>query len=113
MLLNLVLNALQAMPPSGGAVTVSLSVDGDGSARIVVDDTGPGVPPADRERIFRPFFTTKPGGTGLGLSVVAKIVEGSGGAVAVGDAEGGGARFTVTLPPAPAGTKAPLPEVIS
>jgi signal transduction histidine kinase len=111
-LLNLCLNALQAMGAKGGAVTVRMTEPEPGRVRLVVDDTGPGLPAADRERIFRPFYTTKEGGTGLGLSVVAKVVAQCGGTVEVGEAEGGGARFSVTLPSAPAGTRAPVPEVI-
>jgi signal transduction histidine kinase len=111
-LLNLCLNALQAMGPEGGAVTVRITEPDRGRVRVVVDDTGPGVPADQREVIFRPFHTTKERGTGLGLSVVAKIVAGCEGSVTVGDAEGGGARFTVDLPAAPAGARAPVPEVV-
>ncbi len=110
-LLNLGLNALQAMAGRGGALTVAVA-DAGGAVAITMDDTGPGVPPAERERVFRPFVTMRPGGTGLGLSVVARIVEDCGGSVEAGDAPGGGARFTVRLPAAPAGVPAPLPEVV-
>jgi signal transduction histidine kinase len=111
-LLNLCLNALQAIGERPGAVTVRITEPERGRVRIVVDDTGPGVPADQREAIFRPFHTTRERGTGLGLSVVAKVAAGCGGAVAVGEAEGGGARFTVDLPAAPAGTPAPVPEVV-
>jgi len=111
-LLNLCLNALQAIGTGGGAVTVRFSEPGSGRVRISVDDTGPGVPANQREVIFRPFHTTKEKGTGLGLPVVAKIVAGCDGTVTVEDAEGGGARFTVELPAAPAGTRHPVPEVV-
>ena len=111
-LLNLCLNALQAIGPPGGAVTVRITEPGPGRLRISVDDTGPGVPSDQREVIFRPFHTTKEKGTGLGLPVVAKIVAGCGGTVTVEDAEGGGARFSVELPAAPAGTRSPVPEVV-
>jgi signal transduction histidine kinase len=87
-------------------------VEEGGALRIAVDDTGPGVPAEERERIFRPFHTTKPGGTGLGLPVVAKIAARCGGSVEAGEAEGGGARFTLTLPLAPAGARRPVPEVV-
>jgi signal transduction histidine kinase len=68
--------------------------------KIVVCDSGPGVPLADSERVFDPFFTTKdPGrGTGLGLAVVARIVEGLGGTVWVRQAREGGAAFIMYFP---------------
>ncbi|MCU0725485.1 MAG: ATP-binding protein [Planctomycetes bacterium] len=111
-LLNLVLNSLQAIREKGGEVLVRIGPDRRGAARITVDDTGPGVPPGHREKLFRPFFSTKPGGTGLGLSLAAKIVEGCGGSITVGDAPGGGARFAFTLPRAPDGARPPEPEVV-
>jgi signal transduction histidine kinase len=67
-------------------------------SRIVVDDNGPGVQPAARERVFRPFFTTKRNGTGLGLALVQKIVVFHNGRVAVGTSPLGGASLQVTLP---------------
>ena len=111
-LLNLSLNALQALGAKGGAVTLRITEPARDRVRLVVDDSGPGVPAAEREAVFRPFHTTREGGTGLGLSIVAKIVAGAGGTITVGEAEGGGARFTVDLPGAPAGTRAPVPEVV-
>jgi len=111
-LLNLCLNALQAMAPTVGAVIVRVEESGRERVRILVDDTGPGVPADRREVIFRPFHTTREKGTGLGLSIVAKIAAGCGGSVTVEDAPGGGARFVVDLPAAPAGTRAPVPEVV-
>jgi signal transduction histidine kinase len=67
---------------------------------IDVDDEGPGVPAEHLERIFEPFFTTKPPGegTGLGLSLVAAIVEGHGGSIVVTRSPSGGARFRVRIP---------------
>jgi two-component system sensor kinase FixL len=66
--------------------------------RIAVDDSGPGVDPESRERIFRPFFTSKRNGTGLGLALVQKIVVFHNGRVTVGASSLGGASFQVTLP---------------
>jgi len=95
---NLVQNALQAMHGEG---TLTVSVRKlQAWVRIAISDTGPGVPPGLREKIFAPFFTTKePGlGTGLGLGVVMRIVTASGGTVEVLDAPGGGACFVVLWP---------------
>jgi signal transduction histidine kinase len=99
-LLNLVINAIQAMP-RGGTVTlgaVQERRDGIAWVRIEVTDTGPGVPPELTERIFEPFFTTKAAGTGLGLAVVKRIVEAHKGELSLKSATGEGARFTLRLP---------------
>ena len=100
-LINLVLNAFQAMP-KGGALRVLASLSGsDGgdvtqqSVRVVIEDTGPGIAPESRARVFQPFFTTKATGTGLGLAVVKRILERHGGSVAVGDSERGAAFHLV------------------
>lgn len=98
---NLVLNAAQAAG-KGGVVTVR-EPDVPGAGVLVVEDDGPGIPADALGRIFEPFYTTKPEGegTGLGLSVSLGIVEQAGGVVAAENRtpqEGGGARFTVTLP---------------
>jgi CheY-like chemotaxis protein len=76
-----------------------------GTAIVEVADNGPGVPVELRDRVFEPFFTTKPvgEGTGLGLFVTRNLVEALGGSVALGDAPGGGALFTIRLPAAAAG----------
>jgi signal transduction histidine kinase len=98
---NLVDNALK-YGPSGQ--TVSVEVERDGAvARLTVSDQGPGVPRADRTRLWRPFVRlgaegSTAGGSGIGLSVVRSLVRQHGGEVAVHDAAGGGARFVVTLP---------------
>jgi PAS domain S-box-containing protein len=99
---NLVLNAAQASG-RGGVVTVRAVVT-EQELAIVIEDTGPGIPPALMDRIFEPFFTTKPlgEGTGLGLSVTLGIVQQLGGRITVenrtSDEGTTGARFTVTLP---------------
>jgi len=95
-LLNLVGNGLEATP-AGGEVRVTVSREGD---RVVflVDDSGPGIPPELRERIFEPFFSTRDEGTGLGLAVVEQVTLAHGGLVRVGESPLGGARFRVELP---------------
>jgi two-component system sensor histidine kinase PilS (NtrC family) len=100
---NLLANAAQAIREAarGGVVTVSCEPSPDGGAVLVVADDGPGIPAAVAARIFTPFFTTKPTGTGLGLAVAHRIVDAHGGAIVVESAPGEGARFTVRLPPAP------------
>jgi signal transduction histidine kinase len=95
-IMNLVLNAIQATP-AGGTVRVTAQRDG-GDVIITVEDSGPGIPEAMRERVFEPFFTTKDAGTGLGLPLVHSTVQQHGGAIAVDRGELGGARFTVRLP---------------
>jgi len=97
----LVVNGMEAMP-GGGRVTIRLSPSPrfHGGTRIAVEDTGPGVPPEMRERIFTLFTTTKRTGTGVGLAVVRKIVERHGGTIAIEPAVSGGARFVIDLPAA-------------
>ncbi|MBK7972529.1 MAG: PAS domain S-box protein [Deltaproteobacteria bacterium] len=100
---NLVLNAVQAMKPSGGG-TLSITAQSNGPAVVIsLEDTGPGVPPEVLDRIFDPFFTTRPKGSGLGLSVVHRIVEAHRGRISVGTgADGRGARFVIELAAPPA-----------
>lgn len=100
--LNLVTNALQAVR-DGGRVVVRTGSAGR-EAWLLVDDDGPGVPGPDRARLFEPFFTTRPSGTGLGLFVSYGIVERHGGRIEVGTSPLGGARLRVVLP---AGTAQP------
>ncbi len=103
-LLNLVLNAAAALgeQPGKRTLTVRAAPDGDKRMRIEVEDDGPGVPEALRDRIFDPFVTTKDvgSGTGLGLAVCRGIVEGAGGRIAIDASYTQGARFVVTLPAA-------------
>jgi len=96
--MNLILNAVQAMP-EGGRLRVH-AADRDGILEFVVEDTGPGIPAEILNRIWDPFFTTKPAGqgTGLGLSVTGSIVKRHSGSIEVENLSGGGARFTVRLP---------------
>ena len=76
-----------------------MSAQAEGAELVLrLDDTGPGIPEAQRERIFEPFFTTKAQGSGLGLPLVHTVVSQHGGSLTVGDAPAGGARFTLRLP---------------
>ena len=93
---NLVENAVYAASPAG-AVTVRARGE-PGAVAIEVEDTGPGVDPATRRRLFEPLITTKEKGVGLGLALVKRIAERHGGSVEYSDRPGGGARFTVRLP---------------
>lgn len=92
-LVNLLENAVQAGPP----VRARVAAEG-GRLVFEVEDHGPGVPAADAERIFEPFYTKRAQGTGLGLAVAKRVVELHAGTIAVGAVAGGGARFRVTIP---------------
>jgi len=95
-LLCLLSNAAEAVP-QGGEITVEASRR-NGTIELAVADSGPGVPPELRERVFEPFFTTRSRGVGLGLAVARQIVQAHGGKIEVDDAPAGGARFIVRLP---------------
>jgi len=97
--LNLVVNAQQAMH-DGGTLVVRLTKERD-AAIIEVSDTGVGIPAADRERIFRPFFSTKARGTGLGLPITRRIIREHGGELTFCSRPEGGATFTIRLPLSP------------
>jgi len=100
---NLVLNAAEVMP-DGGQLSLStrdvpgLQIDQSGRVEIVVADSGPGIEPSIENNIFDPFFSTKAGGTGLGLALVQKIVQTHDGLVRVRPGPLGGTAFEVTLP---------------
>ena len=102
-LLNLARNAAEACAEAEGGGRVTLRgevVEGEetGWQRVIVMDNGPGVAPAAMPKLFRPFFTTKSNGTGLGLAVVQKIIVQHGGHIEVRNCTKGGAEFIVTLP---------------
>jgi signal transduction histidine kinase len=99
-LLNIIMNALQAMENGGGKILVETAAAGSDNVCFIIADNGPGIPPEAIERIFDRYFTTKrPGeGTGLGLFVTKKLVENMGGNIKVKSRSGGGTMFTVTLP---------------
>jgi len=101
MLRNLLANAAQY---AGGATRVEVSAE-TGGARLVIEDRGPGISAAERERIFEPFFRSAaagseaaPSGTGLGLSIVRQVARAHGGDVQQSNLDGGGSRFVVMLP---------------
>lgn len=97
-LINLLLNAAQALQGEG-QLEISLAEQSD-HALVYVDDSGPGIPEADWEKVFQPFFSTKAHGegTGLGLPLCRKLVESQGGQIFVSKAPLGGARLSVSLP---------------
>jgi len=110
---NLLRNAVEAMASTGGTVWVrveSREVTEPGAAQpsaqawLVVEDDGPGIPAAQRDKVFDPYFTTKATGTGLGLAIVRKIALDHDGDVGLEDRPGGGTRFVLTLPRTTGGT---------
>jgi len=114
--LNLLVNAAQAIPddlPSKKQIRVVTRTDADGSVVVEVADTGTGMPPEVVDRLFTPFFTTKPpgAGTGLGLSICHRIVTSMGGEIAVESEVGKGTRFIVRLPAMASGPPRALPDL--
>ena len=106
-LMNLMLNGIEAMNETGGVLMVKSQLGEDGQIEISVNDTGPGLP-GNADQLFEAFFTTKPQGSGMGLAISKSIVESHGGRIwATGDG-GRGATFHFTLPAAPAGTNPPM-----
>jgi signal transduction histidine kinase len=102
---NLLVNAIKFSPP-GGEVVLTTGTDTGGQVRLVVADGGPGIPPAERERVFDKFYQVgrvegeRLPGTGLGLTIARHLVELHGGRIWVEDTAGGGAAFVVLLPTA-------------
>jgi PAS domain S-box-containing protein len=97
-LLNLMLNAIEAMKDSGGVLTIRSRADENGRLLVSVCDTGVGLLAENAERIFDPFHTTKAQGTGMGLTITRSIVESYGGRVWARANHGAGATFSFTLP---------------
>ena len=107
-LMNLMLNGMEATKDAGGAVTVKSQLGEDGQIEISVNDTGPGLPLDKADEIFDAFFTTKPQGSGMGLAISRSIVESHGGRIWANGDGGPGATFHFTLPAAPAGANPPV-----
>jgi signal transduction histidine kinase len=97
-LMNLMLNGIEAMKDCGGALTISSEVNSEGQLAVSIGDTGVGLPAESAELIFNPFHTTKPQGTGMGLAITRSIVEAYGGRVWATANRGAGATFHFTLP---------------
>jgi signal transduction histidine kinase len=95
-LLNLVLNAIQAMP--GGGALIAESRLRDGMLEVRIADTGPGIAPENRKKLFAPFFTTKKEGTGLGLAITFRIIQNHNGTIEAESWPGKGAVFIVRIP---------------
>jgi two-component system, NtrC family, nitrogen regulation sensor histidine kinase NtrY len=97
-IINLVDNAIEAMNQSG-IITIETQHDpASALVRLIVSDNGPGIPVAEREKLFMPYYSTKRRGSGLGLAIVRRIVAEHGGTVEVGENEPKGTKFTIELP---------------
>ncbi|MRR12180.1 PAS domain-containing protein, partial [bacterium] len=99
---NLVSNAVQAMETTGGVIRIRVW-DDDAFVFVSVSDTGPGIPPDTLAKVFDPFFSTKDSGTGLGLTIVHRIIDQHGGRIEVQSTPSTGTTFTVALPATPRG----------
>jgi len=104
---NLILNAVDAMP-DGGTMVIRTRSDGD-RARFEISDTGAGLTPEERDRLFTPYYTTKQHGTGLGLAVVQSVVSDHHGTISVTGEQGRGTTFTILLPKEAALEETPAP----
>jgi signal transduction histidine kinase len=99
-LMNLMLNGIQAMAGTSGVLTINAQLDQDGRVQISVSDTGVGLPAEKAEQIFEAFFSTKPEGSGMGLAISRSIIESHGGRLWATANSGKGATFHFTLPAA-------------
>jgi two-component system sensor histidine kinase HydH len=99
--LNILLNAIQAMP-GGGTLTVAVASGPNGQgSEIQVQDTGDGIKPEILKKVFNPFYTTKEKGSGLGLPIVKSIIESHQGTITVDSTLGQGTSITIQLPELP------------
>jgi two-component system nitrogen regulation sensor histidine kinase NtrY len=97
-LINLIDNAVAAMNERGTIHVSSSASAGNGTVRLEVADSGPGIPAGDRDKMFAPYFSTKKRGTGLGLAIVHKVVTDHHGTIRIEDNAPRGARFVIVLP---------------
>lgn len=97
--LNLFINAVQAMDPDGGELMIRSSLQGN-QVRIEIIDTGPGIPLADQPKVFDPYYTTRSGGTGLGLPTCRRVFEEHKGHIDLHSEPGKGTSFNIALPAA-------------
>jgi two-component system nitrogen regulation sensor histidine kinase NtrY len=104
-LINLIDNAVAAVGGTGTIEVAARAWSGPGSLRLDVADRGPGIAAAHRDKLFAPYFSTKPRGTGLGLAIVQRIVVEHHGTIRVEDNAGGGARFVIEIPDAARATQ--------
>jgi len=96
--INVVDNAIEAVDRRG-RIVIETCYDGSNQlVRLVVADDGPGIPPAEREKLFLPYYSTKRRGSGLGLAIVRRIIAEHGGSIEAGDNQPHGTRFTIELP---------------
>jgi PAS domain S-box-containing protein len=107
-LMNLMLNGIEAMKETGGVLTIKSQLGEDGQIEISVTDTGPGLPLGKADQVFDAFFTTKPQGSGMGLAISKSIVESHAGRIWASGNEGRGATFHFTVPAATAETNPPV-----
>jgi signal transduction histidine kinase len=115
--LNVLTNAVQAMP-RGGEIRVTANLippnGNSGSVELRFADSGTGIPPEQREKIFAPFYSTKPTGFGLGLAITRKIIEDHGGHIRVADTQGRGTEMVIELPlSGPAVSETNLPSEVA
>jgi len=107
-LMNLMLNGIEAMSETGGVLTVKSQLNQEGQIQISVNDTGPGLPLGKADQLFEPFFTMKPQGSSMGLAICKSIVESHCGQIWADGDGGRGATFHFTLPAAPAEINPPV-----
>jgi C4-dicarboxylate-specific signal transduction histidine kinase len=101
-LLNLVTNAQHALRQAGASRSIEIAGTAEGEYVVIeISDSGPGIPPETLPQLFKPFFTTKPEGTGLGLTVSAAIIRDHGGGLTADNRPDGGAVFRIRMPLAP------------